>query len=482
MKPLEASLWKPLPDDLKEKLLLSGVVPVNDVFMPHWGVKEKVMLFYGSYGSGKSVYIVDKWIDKAIEQPYFRGYYGRKVLEDVRKSVFKTITDRIKERRKQHLFNFSDAPNGSMIITCRKNGNEMNPFGANDADSMKSIKDPTDFFCEELDQFSFTDFGTIFSRLRKEGVDLQFWGAFNTEKVYRSHWIRRILMGEGEHQFDIKPYKLKANYTDNHFIDHDAYYKALQLVAGGDIVKLNAISRGEWGIAQTGGEWLKKFNESKHVRKAPYGTGQIFLCFDDNVVPYVTCTIWQVDSEGKQIKQVKEILSRHPDNNAPKAAEKICNWLLDVRHKDKVVVCGDPSAKKRTTVDENSASFYDKIIEVLTKRGYHVENKVMKSAPEVGLTNAFINAILEINLFGWSIVVDELCFESIEEYLLVKEGEDGHILKEMVTDKETNQRYQKNGHILDSLRYMILTVLAKQFEEYKGFRTEKLKGMAGRFH
>lgn len=477
IKPLEASLFKPLDDDLKMQLLLSGVVPVNDVFYPEWNNDAEIIIFYGGFGSGKSIFFADKFIHHAIEDKYFRGYFGRKILEDVRGTVFKTITDRIKELHKTHLFSFSDAPNGTMVITNRGNGNEMFPFGCSDAESLKSVKDPTHFFCEELDQFQYEDFKYIYSRLRTEKAITQFFGAFNTEKIYQSHWIRKILF-DGE--FSNQVHRLLANYSDNFFIDQESYYRKLQLIAGGDAMVLNAIAQGAWGAVRTGAEYWKQFSELKHVHKVKYSSGVIYCSLDENVVPYVTNLIWQIDLHSKKIKQIHEILSKSPDNNAPRAAHRFADHLDSIGHGDMVFVCGDPSASKRSTVDENSSSFYVKFIEVLNARGYRTQNKVMRSAPEVALSGAFVNDIYAGTLDGWNIEISDSCFQSIEEYITVKENAEGGVMKKMFTDPETKQTYQKQGHISDSKRYLILTVLAKEFESYKGFKSN-IKNKIGYF-
>jgi phage terminase large subunit len=475
-KVLEASLFKPLPAELKEQLLLSGVVPVNDILIPHWDNTNKINLFYGSYGSGKSVFIVDVLIEKCQHDKYFRCYFGRKVFETVRGTVFKTITDRIKELKREKLFEFSEKPNGSMIIRCKESGNEFYPFGANDASSLKSIKDPTHFFCEEMDQFSFTDFGFIYSRLRTEKAICQFYGAFNTERIFQSHWIRKVLF-DGEYASVAN--RVKVNYYNNHFINHEDYEGKLRLIANGNIAVFNAIANGEWGVVRTGGEFFNQFDESKHVAKVEYGPGVVYVSLDENVNPYVTQTVWQV--EGTAIRQVHEILSISPHNNAPKSAAKFCDWLDHVKHKDVVFVCGDPSASKRSTVDENSSSFYEKYIAILTSRGYKVVNKVMKSAPEVALSASFINAIYENKLYGWSITISEKCFSSIEDYILVKEDAEGKMFKGKEKDPVSGITYEQRGHISDSKRYLVLTVMAKQFEEYKGLKKSNLKGKMGFF-
>lgn len=464
LKPLEASLFKPLPKDLKETLIASGVVPVNDVFLPLWTNLSKIILLYGSYGSGKSVFIVDKLIDKALTNPYFRCYFGRKVLDTVRGTVFKTITDRIKELKKDHLFDFSDKPNGSMIIVCKETGNEFIPFGANDSASLKSIKDPTDFFCEEFDQFTFEDFGFIYSRLRTEKADTQFWGAFNTERIYQSHWLR-VIFFEGE--FSDQAFKLKANYYHNHFINQEDYYQKLKLIANGNQAVLNAIAEGEWGVVRTGNEFWVHFDETRHVKKLEIEKTTIHVSLDENVTPYITQTIWQVFPGTKEIRQVSELLSKTPNNNAPKAAMEFVKWLREINYQDVVFVYGDPSSGKRSTIDENNASFYDKYIDVLQREGFKVTKRVGRSAPEVALSGTFINEIYEKNLFGWSITISDKCFASIEDYILVKMDADGKMLKLKEKDEETKVRYEPRGHISDSKRYFITTLLAAEFEQYK---------------
>jgi len=467
LKAVKASGWKSLPDEVKDAMLVMGAVPVNDIFFPLWRNMLKIILLYGSYGSGKSVFIVDELIRGCIEDKYFRCYFGRKVLDTVRGTVHKTITDRIKETKKEKLFYFSDKPNGSMNIICLENGNEFIPFGANDSASLKSIKDPTHFFCEELDQFSFDDFGFIYSRLRTEKANTQFYGAFNTDRVYQSHWIRKVMF-DGEYKD--QAFKLKANYYDNNFINKEDYESKLRLIANGDIAKFNAIANGEWGMVRTGFEFWKQFDETKHVKKLEIEKSTLHITLDENVNPYVTVSIWQVLSDKRKIRQVHEIPCVSPSNNAPKAAAKLVDWLHSIDFKDVMFIYGDPSANKRSTVDANNSSFYDKFIEVLRKGGFQVVSRVARSAPEVALSASFINEIYERGIDGWLIEIHERCFRSIEDYLLVKEDAEGKMLKEKVKDEKSGITYEPNGHFSDAKRYFIIKILEREFNAYKAKR------------
>lgn len=478
MRILEASVFKKAPPELREILMKSGVLPVNDIYLPIWESTKLINLLYGSYGSGKSVAIVDRLIDKALQNKYFRCYFGRKILNDVRGSVFKTIVDRIRERNLKHKFLFSEAPTGSMTIVCKDNGAEFIPFGANDTESLKSIKDPTDFFCEELNQFTFEDFRFILSRLRKEEVLLQFWGAFNTDKVYQSHWIRMNLFSDNN-EFEPLIYRLKANYTENYFINQETYLMTLRLAAGGNIGIFNAIAKGEWGMIRTGDEFWKQFDEARNVKRVKYeSTSTIHVSVDSNVTPYVTQTIWQVFPATKEIKQFNELLCRAPDNNAPKAAKALAKWLRSIEYTNTLFVYGDPSGNARSTVDENTASFFDKYIAELETEGISVSKRVQKAAPQVSLSADFINDIYESQYGGWSITIGDDCFESIEDYILVKEDADGTMKKPKVKDKESQVTYEPQGHISDTKRYFITTVLKAEFEQYKSRRKKRSGSVA----
>ena len=234
-------------------------------------------------------------------------------------------------------------------------------------------------------------------------------------------------------------------------------------------------ANGERGILRTGGEFWKQFNELKHVRPLKAEKGTIHVSLDENVNPYVTVSMWQVI--GRELRQVDELDCKTPENNAPKAAKKLANRLRQMEFSDVLFVYGDPSASKRSTVDENSSSFYDKFIEVLRIDGFNVVSRVMKSAPEVALSAAFINDIYETGLYGYSITISDKCKVSIDDYATVKEDKDGKMLKPKVKDKATGVTYEPTGHFSDAKRYFITTILQSEFNQYKA-KGKKYFGVA----
>lgn len=224
-------------------------------------------------------------------------------------------------------------------------------------------------------------------------------------------------------------------------------------------------ANGERGIMRTGGEFWKQFNDTLHVKPLKYEKGPVHISLDENVNPYVTVSIWQYND--KNIRQIDELPCRSPDNNAPKAAKRLVSWLNSVDHKDVVYIYGDPSASKRSTVDANSRSFYDKFIESLKSDGFNVISRVTRSAPEVALSAAFINDIYEHEYAGYKITISDRCKISIDDYSTVKEDADGRMKKPKEKDKQTGVTFEPIGHFSDAKRYFITTILSAEFDRYK---------------
>jgi phage terminase large subunit len=251
----------------------------------------------------------------------------------------------------------------------------------------------------------------------------------------------------------------KGGYLDQHTLDdyeHDRLYKP-------NMYRIYA--NGERGILRTGGEFWKQFNEMKHVRPLTVEKSTLHISLDENVMPYVTIGCWQLIS--KEFRQVHEIPCREPFNNAPKAAGQLVKWLEQIGYQDVVYIYGDPSSSKRSTIDPNNSSFYDKFIEVLRTAGFKVVNRVARSAPEVALSAAFVNEIYESNLYGYSIAIGDSCKVSIDDYCTVKEDKDGSMLKLKIKDPVTLQTYEPNGHYSDQKRYILIEMLKAEFNMYK---------------
>jgi hypothetical protein len=169
----------------------------------------------------------------------------------------------------------------------------------------------------------------------------------------------------------------------------------------------------------------------------------------------------------KFIRQFYEIPARTPKNNAVKASIETCKYLESINHSGMVYIYGDPAGSARSTVDANTASFFDKFIEVMRQHGIKVVSRVKKSMPEIALSATFINEIYESNLYGYAIGIDESCVVSIEDYYTVKQDQEGKMQKMKRKDPATSITYEPYGHFSDAKRYFLMTILAGEFERYK---------------
>lgn len=218
---------------------------------------------------------------------------------------------------------------------------------------------------------------------------------------------------------------------------------------------------------QAGGEYWKQFNLMKHVQDVRYTPDtNLHVSLDNNVNPYVTIAIWQMCD--KLIKQIHEIPAKDPNNNAPKAAKLLVRWLQEIDYKGVIFLYGDPSASAKSTVDENSLSFFAKFTNELAAAGYIVRNRVAKSSPRVALRGSFINDIYERELFGYSIAISQNCTVSIEDYYTVKEDKDGGMQKIKRKDPTTGITYEPYGHFSDAKAYFICELLKQEFNSYTG--------------
>ena len=466
-----------LTDAELKALLLCGILPVNDKMEPLFEGNEKITLLYGGRGGGKSEAVADRWIDDCRNEEYFKGYFGRKVFEDVRGSCFATLVHSIKKRGLEKEFHFSEADTSTMMIRHKATGNRMIPFGADKADRLKSIKDPTDVWCEELDQFTAKDIEAILPTLRTTRGHNRFYGSFNTEPVRKTHWIIRTFFPEiytGTEELNtailegISVKKIFINFPDNYFIDREAYGKMMLLSAGGDWGKYNAIAAGEWGSEQVGNPFWKYFVPAKHVADIAYTAAPVHLSVDENRNPYLTMAFWQI--AGKMLNQFHEIPSKSPDNNAVKAAGKAIEYLHRIRHSDIIYLYGDTTSQKGSTTDEESRSFFELFQKTLQNAGFRVVYRVGKGNPLVAMSASFINEIFQHGYDGYQIRIGRACTTSIDDYQVVKEGPNGEMLKPKIRIKNadgTFTSYEPNGHFSDALRYFVTQLLKEQYDKYR---------------
>lgn len=463
--------------------------------------KIRYVLIYGGSSAAKT-YTITQALSKEAAEANASSMILRKFGVDIEDSVYADFKD-VGEKLK-----YSEVQTYIKRVVRYVNG-AINRFrGLDESEKLKGLMGFKYLYYNELSLFDFADFKQGRKRLR--GMQGQkIIGDWNP--IIQTHWIKTEVLDK-EEWTDLEltqemlgaPTKycqldkensfvrinasgnmllVKVTYKDNYWVvghpsgkggfydEHviaDFKYDSLHNPNDYRIYGL-----GDWGLVRTGSEFWKFFSEAIHVKPIAYSPGNIHISVDNNVHPYVTISIWQVDEQGKKVKQVHEIPAKSPNNNASKAAGLLCDWLDKIDFKDVVYVNGDPSANARSTTDDEGASFFYKFISVVRKRGYIVVNRVAKSAPGVAISAAFINQIYESGFEGWTIEIAQQCRVSIDDYCMTKENKDGGVDKKRTNDKETGISYEKYGHFSDTKRYFIVQLLSAEFKRFSDKKEKK---------
>lgn len=216
-------------------------------------------------------------------------------------------------------------------------------------------------------------------------------------------------------------------------------------------------------FVRSGGEFYSGFQRLKHVRKVEYKPNlPIHISFDQNVVPYITMTLYQVETIGnkKIITQFDEICLSNPRNKTSKLClEFIRRWGSKCSHG--LFFYGDPSGRKS---DTRTGEHDYKIIERMLKKYLNNRsNRVPYSHPRVLKRKDFINDLFE-GRYEVEIITGQNCKLSIADFEFVKEDVNGKKSKDKVKDSVSGLTYEKYGHCSDSFDYFICELLGPLFK------------------
>lgn len=231
-----------------ERVWLIGQRPVivNDVYLQNFNRKERIQIWYGGSGGGKSDAKATELLLKCLFQPYCRVMFCRKTAESIRNSQFQLFKDLIKRYGFTTIFKVNEQ---SMAIVCTENGNMLFGKGLDDVDKVKSIPDITDIWLEEpIDKrgtIQSTDFTELNRRLRCPKASNHIHLTFNP--ISSESWIHEYFFKSNEYE----AFKLCTTYKDNYFASDETerQFEILRLKKP-DEYKVYAL--GEWGKLKQG--------------------------------------------------------------------------------------------------------------------------------------------------------------------------------------------------------------------------------------
>lgn len=431
---------------------------------------QRIQLFTGNRGSGKSVFCCQRAIIFALNKDYFRLVYCRKVADTIRKSIFQCFKDVINDWGLQQDFTIKET---SMEITC-KNGNMLIAYGLDNPEKLKGIKDPTHILWDEMTEGNFADYSSLIALLRTQKAPTQFWGLFNPEHGF---WGRDVFFADA-HNPDIPlgivpaatPDTLivKASFTTNPFINAPQYEATLRQLARGNDNYLTVWLHGNWGVAQTGNEYITTFNKALHVQPVAFlRSTPVHLSYDFNALPYITqlCAQVLVGDGAMQIRVFKEYCLPSPNNYTVAAAKA---FLQDYKGSmPDLFYYGDASGSNRIA-GKGNATAYDDVVRTLGRHLNQASRRVLRSNPPVLKRRDFMNSLfagdVTFNGMPVSIVIDEHCTELIKDLKHLKLGIDGK-LKTRIKNRATGLSWEEYGHCTDALEYLVIKLLWEAFKK-----------------
>lgn len=193
----------------------------NDVYFPLLlDYSKRYEVYYGGAGSGKSVFIAQKLLIKAINKKR-RILIIRKVGTTLKDSVFPLVIDMLK---KWKIYEYCKINLSTYTITL-PNESVLLFRGLDDSEKIKSITDITDIWCEEATELNLDEFTQLDLRLRALVDDLQIWCSFNP--VSKENWVFKKWFDKDAIYDKENTMILKTTYKDNKFLP-DSYINALE--------------------------------------------------------------------------------------------------------------------------------------------------------------------------------------------------------------------------------------------------------------
>lgn len=212
----------------------------NSVYIPYLDNTDRLLVFYGGAGSGKSVFVVQRYIYKILKKNLCNVLVVRKTANTNRTSTFALFKHIINKWNLQEFFSINKS---DFTISCKLNGNQIIFKGLDDVEKIKSMTfesgELTDIWIEEASEAEEDDYKQLNIRLRGGKSKKQIVLSLNPIDI--NHWIKQKLIDTKKATY------LHTTYKDNHFID-DEYKRELESYKETDPYYYNVYCLGMWGV------------------------------------------------------------------------------------------------------------------------------------------------------------------------------------------------------------------------------------------
>jgi hypothetical protein len=421
---------------------------------------NRIVLYGGAIRGGKSYFLILYAFTLAFKYPKSRWLFLRESMPTMKGTLLRTFQEFLDQGFDQYVTTFNQQTNTVTL----SNGSQF-VFMAESYDTDKELNrfrglEINGALIDEVNEIQEKTFDKIIERsgswFHSPGCPIKIVMTCNPT----TGWVKDRFYDRWKNgQLPDGQAYIPAKITDNPYIPVD-YIESLKAMPR---YSYEVFVNGAWDIQiKTGGEFYKSFELDKHVGVCRYDSKlPLHISWDENVNPYLPLGIFQID--GKQIRMVDEIAGTNPNNTIT----AVCNEFKKryPNHNTGLFIYGDATADKEDVKLEKGHTFYTQVLKNL--EDYHPRLRVLKTNPSVVMRGQWINAVLEKNHEGLSVLIDERCKLTINDFIGTKEAADGTKNKEMETDPSTKVRYQKYGHFTDLTDYFLCSAFAKEFGIYQ---------------
>jgi len=162
----------------------------NEAYLPYLETTDRVNVFYGGAGSGKSHFVVQKMLIKALKSPR-KMLVIRKVTATLRDSIFAEFQSAISK------FGLYDQCKivSSLLTIELPNGSQLIFKGMDDPEKIKSIAGIDDIIIEEATELTVDDYSQLQLRLRSNKPNNQVILMYNP--VSKANWVYKMFHENG---------------------------------------------------------------------------------------------------------------------------------------------------------------------------------------------------------------------------------------------------------------------------------------------
>lgn len=384
----------------------------NKVYLPTLNNKNRILIFYGGAGSGKSV-----WAFQRQVIIYLRSPEPRKCL--VIRKVGATIRDSVFAQMKHTLSSFGildhcKVSESNFTITL-PNGSQFIFKAMDDPEKIKSIQGLDDIMIEEATELTLDDFSQLKLRLRSQKPNNQIVMMFNP--VSKTNWVYKEFFKDNPDLVAKDAYILHTTYKDNKFLPQ-SYIDGLHEMMNSNPTYYRIYALGEFASLSKliyENYEVKEFDHFELIKKglyARFGMDFGFSADPSTMVPFL------VDKPQKTIYIFDEYYRKGVTNQ--EIYEDMCNMGF---------------AKQEIVADSSEP----KSIEELKRYGMRKIVPARKGNDSVMWGIQFIQ--------GWKMVVHPRCEHFIEEL------ENYSYVKDKKTNEYLNKPIDEFNHLMDALRY-----------------------------